>query len=172
MTFAILIAAFASIVAVKAIAAGTYGDAEGEPKSDCEDKNVLCQMEPSFLLDILCQIDTVKEQCPMRCNSCPEPVGPAPGTCTDWPSEPYTDATWGCTNTGDDWVYIISPPNNNDHCQSLCRSKSGPNGDGCCFNGDFKGCYWKGGATAKHGGVTPPDEYNPKSTGSAVTCSA
>ena len=32
-------------------------------------------MEPSFLLDILCQIETVKEQCPKRCNSCPEPVG-------------------------------------------------------------------------------------------------
>ena len=42
---------------------------------DCEDKNELCQMEPAFLLDILCQIDTVKEQCPKRCNSCPEPVG-------------------------------------------------------------------------------------------------
>ena len=42
---------------------------------ECEDKNELCQMEPSFLLDILCQIDTVKEQCPKRCNSCPEPVG-------------------------------------------------------------------------------------------------
>ena len=31
MTFAILIAAFASIVAVKAIPAGTYGDASDEP---------------------------------------------------------------------------------------------------------------------------------------------
>jgi len=45
-----------------------------EKTGDCEDKNELCQMEPAFLLDILCQIDTVKEQCPKRCNSCPEPV--------------------------------------------------------------------------------------------------
>jgi len=45
-----------------------------EKTGDCEDKNVLCQTEPSFILDILCQIDTVKEQCPKRCNSCPEPV--------------------------------------------------------------------------------------------------
>ena len=33
MRFAIFIAVLASIVAVKAIPAGTYGDAEGEPKS-------------------------------------------------------------------------------------------------------------------------------------------
>jgi len=45
-----------------------------ENTGDCKDKNELCQMEPTFLLDILCQIDTVKEQCPKRCNSCPEPV--------------------------------------------------------------------------------------------------
>jgi len=45
-----------------------------EKSDDCEDKNELCQMEPAFLLDILCQIDTVKQQCPKRCNSCPEPV--------------------------------------------------------------------------------------------------
>ena len=29
-------------------------------------------MEPAFLLDILCQIETVSQQCPKRCNSCPE----------------------------------------------------------------------------------------------------
>ena len=38
----------------------------------CQDTNVLCKMEPAFLLDILCQIKTVSEQCPNRCNSCPE----------------------------------------------------------------------------------------------------
>jgi len=58
-----------------------------EKAGECEDKNVLCQMEPSFLLDILCQIDTVKEQCPKRCNSCPEPVETteAPTTTTAMP---------------------------------------------------------------------------------------
>ena len=43
--------------------------------ADCDDINDLCQMEPAFLLDILCQIETVREQCPKRCNSCPELVG-------------------------------------------------------------------------------------------------
>jgi len=61
--------------------------AAAEKAGDCEDKNELCQMEPSFLLDILCQIDTVKEQCPKRCNSCPEPVETteAPTTTTAMP---------------------------------------------------------------------------------------
>jgi len=38
----------------------------------CQDINALCKMEPAFLLDILCQIETVSQQCPKRCNSCPE----------------------------------------------------------------------------------------------------
>jgi len=61
--------------------------AAAEKAGDCEDKNELCQMEPSFLLDILCQIETVKEQCPKRCNSCPEPVETteAPTTTTAMP---------------------------------------------------------------------------------------
>ena len=89
-----------------------------------------------------------------------------------------TGATWGCTDTGDDWTYIYDPgpPPDNESCQDYCRSNSenayGENENGCCFNGDYLGCYWKKGATAKHGGVTPPDEYNKGSTGSAVTCSA
>jgi len=29
-------------------------------------------MEPAFLLDILCQIETVSQQCPKRCSSCSE----------------------------------------------------------------------------------------------------
>ena len=48
----------------------------------CEDTNVLCEMEPSFILDILCQIETVKEQCPNRCNNCPETLGMKTHICT------------------------------------------------------------------------------------------
>ena len=40
MRFAILIAALASIVAVNAIPAGTYGDADGEPKSKYFENNL------------------------------------------------------------------------------------------------------------------------------------
>jgi len=38
----------------------------------CQDTNALCKMEPAFLLDILCQIETVSQQCPKRCSSCSE----------------------------------------------------------------------------------------------------
>ena len=44
---------------------------------DCEDKNILCEMLPAILLDILCKIDLVKQQCPKRCDNCP--VNPAIG---------------------------------------------------------------------------------------------
>ena len=38
----------------------------------CQDANILCKTEPAFLLDILCQIETVSQQCPKRCNKCSE----------------------------------------------------------------------------------------------------
>jgi len=49
---------------------GKFGPAKGNIV--CQDTNKLCKTEPAFLLDILCQIETVSQQCPKRCNKCSE----------------------------------------------------------------------------------------------------
>jgi len=101
-----------------------------EESVGCQDTNVLCKMEPAFLLDILCQIESVSEQCPNRCNSCPEIEATTTSTTTTTTTT-TTTSSYPAFNEGD-YSYCFA------NCNGGVQNAAPDGGnDGNIVYGDF-----------------------------------